>query len=141
MSAANSTEFDPITPYPVIALVSEWTNAAGEIEVRNEHSDKGGTMWLGGQLCKLLSGSLAEKLYGKNEIVERHRHRYEVNNHLLPLIEKAGMTISGRSTLSCKGSTTSPPSIRGIMVIPLVVPQSSSGTTRSCATSTKRRVR
>jgi len=97
MEQANSTEFDPLTPYPVIALVSEWTNAAGEIEIRNEHSDKGGTMRLGGQLCQLASGSLVEKLYGKREIVERHRHRYEVNNLLLAPIEAAGMTISGRS--------------------------------------------
>lgn len=97
MKEANSTEFDPMTLYPVIALVSEWTNAAGEIEVRDEQSDKGGTMRLGGQLCKLTAGSLVQKLYGKSEIVERHRHRYEVNNHLLSQIEKAGMTISGRS--------------------------------------------
>ncbi len=97
MKDANSTEFDPMTPYPVIALVSEWTNAAGEIEVRNEQSDKGGTMRLGGQICQLASGSLVEKLYGKNEIIERHRHRYEVNNLLLPQVIAAGMSISGRS--------------------------------------------
>ncbi len=97
MKDANSTEFDPTTQYPVIALVSEWTNADGEIEVRNEQSDKGGTMRLGGQLCKLASGSLAEKLYGKHEIIERHRHRYEVNNILLPQVLAAGMVVSGRS--------------------------------------------
>jgi CTP synthase len=97
MKEANSTEFDPMTPYPVIALVSEWTNAAGDVEVRNEQSDKGGTMRLGGQICKLVSGSLVEKLYGKNEIVERHRHRYEVNNLLLSQVTAAGMLISGRS--------------------------------------------
>ncbi len=97
MKDANSTEFDPMTPFPVIALVSEWTNAEGEVEVRNEHSDKGGTMRLGGQLCQLLPGSLAETLYGKKEIIERHRHRYEVNNLLLPQITAAGMVISGRS--------------------------------------------
>jgi len=97
MKDANSTEFDPTTPYPVIALVSEWTNADGEVETRNEQSDKGGTMRLGGQLCKLVSGSLAEKLYGQSEIIERHRHRYEVNNILLPQVLAAGMVISGRS--------------------------------------------
>lgn len=97
MKDANSTEFDPTTEYPVIALVSEWTNASGEVEVRTEQSDKGGTMRLGGQLCRLLSDSLAEKLYGKTEIIERHRHRYEVNNHLLPQILAAGMVVSGRS--------------------------------------------
>ncbi len=97
MKEANSTEFDPLTPYPVIALVSEWTNAVGEVEVRTEHSDKGGTMRLGGQVCQLTPGSLVEKLYGKNEIIERHRHRYEVNNLLLPQITSAGLCVSGRS--------------------------------------------
>ena len=97
MPDANSTEFDPLTQYPVIALVAEWTNTAGQLEVRNEHSEKGGTMRLGGQLCDLVSGSLAEKLYGKNKIIERHRHRYEVNNKLVEKIEAAGMKISGRS--------------------------------------------
>ncbi|MCD6039521.1 MAG: synthase [Gammaproteobacteria bacterium] len=97
MKEANSTEFDPTTPYPVIALVAEWTNASGDIEVRTEKSDKGGTMRLGGQICQLMPGSLAEKLYGKSEIIERHRHRYEVNNRLVAQIEAAGMIISGRS--------------------------------------------
>lgn len=97
MKEANSTEFDPLTPYPVIALVSEWTNAAGEVEVRTEHSDKGGTMRLGGQVCRLASGTLVEKLYGKSEIIERHRHRYEVNNLLLPQIMSAGLCVSGVS--------------------------------------------
>jgi CTP synthase len=97
MSDANSTEFDPETPYPVIALVTEWTSHSGEIEKRHEHSDKGGTMRLGGQTCLLTKNSLAEKLYKKDKIIERHRHRYEVNNVLAPKIEAAGMKISGRS--------------------------------------------
>jgi CTP synthase len=97
LSEANSTEFDPLTPYPVVALVAEWTNAAGQIEARNEHSEKGGTMRLGGQTCTLLAGSLVEKLYGNNKIIERHRHRYEVNNTFIADIEAAGMKISGRS--------------------------------------------
>jgi CTP synthase len=97
MPEANSTEFDPLTPYPVVALVAEWTNAAGQVEARNEHSEKGGTMRLGGQACTLLAGSLAEKLYGTNKIMERHRHRYEVNNTFIADIEAAGMKISGRS--------------------------------------------
>ncbi|MCE3238609.1 MAG: synthetase [Gammaproteobacteria bacterium] len=97
MPEANSTEFDPLTPYPVVALVAEWTNAAGQVEARNEHSEKGGTMRLGGQACTLLAGSLAEKLYGTNKIMERHRHRYEVNNTFIANIEAAGMKISGRS--------------------------------------------
>jgi CTP synthase len=98
MQGANSTEFDAGTAYPVVALVSEWTNQHGHREQRNEKSDIGGTMRLGGQACHLTPGSLAEQIYANTEIVERHRHRYEVNNHLLPAIEKAGLVISGRST-------------------------------------------
>lgn len=97
MPKANSTEFDPETPYPVVALVTEWIHHTGERMERNEKSDVGGTMRLGGQACNLLKGSLAHKIYGKDVIVERHRHRYEVNNNLLPEIEKAGMKVSGRS--------------------------------------------
>jgi CTP synthase len=97
MPGANSTEFDPNTPYPVIALVTEWTSASGKLETRNELSDKGGTMRLGGQICLLAKDSLVEKLYKKEKIIERHRHRYEVNNLLVPSIESAGMKISGRS--------------------------------------------
>lgn len=97
MEAANSTEFDSDTPYPVVALVTEWVDQSGQVEVRSEHSDKGGTMRLGGQPCVLAEGSLARKTYGKDVIVERHRHRYEVNNNILPAIEAAGLKVSGRS--------------------------------------------
>lgn len=97
MKDANSTEFDAQTPYPVVALVTEWTNHAGDREVRNEKSDIGGTMRLGGQLCYLNENSLARQLYGTDSIIERHRHRYEVNNLLLPDIEAAGLCVSGRS--------------------------------------------
>ena len=97
MQNANSTEFEANTAYPVIALVTEWTNHAGEREQRSDKSDIGGTMRLGGQLCTLAKDSLAHQLYGKDEIIERHRHRYEVNNNLLPAIEKAGLKVSGRS--------------------------------------------
>jgi CTP synthase len=100
MPDANSTEFNPETPYPVIALVTEWINESGNIEQRHENSEKGGTMRLGGQSCKLVAGSLVERMYGKSEIIERHRHRYEVNNKLLPQIEAAGMKVSGRSNVS-----------------------------------------
>ena len=97
MPNANSTEFDLETPYPVVALVTEWIDQSGSIETRTEHSDKGGTMRLGGQPCQLTEDSLARKVYGSPTIVERHRHRYEVNNILLPQIEAAGLKISGRS--------------------------------------------
>jgi CTP synthase len=97
LADANSTEFSTTTKNPVVALVTEWVNAAGDIEKRHEDSDMGGTMRLGGQLCHLTEGSLARKLYGKDEIVERHRHRYEVNGGLVPLLEKTGLVVSGRS--------------------------------------------
>lgn len=97
MNDANSTEFEPNTSHPVIALVAEWTDSSGQIERRNEKSDLGGTMRLGGQVCYLNKDSLAAKLYGKDKVIERHRHRYEVNNHLLSTIEKAGLKVSGRS--------------------------------------------
>jgi CTP synthase len=100
MPGANSTEFDHDTKYPVIALVTEWINSLGQTEQRDAASEKGGTMRLGGQTCKLEKDSLARKVYGKDEIIERHRHRYEVNNALLPAIEAAGMKVSGRSTHS-----------------------------------------
>lgn len=97
MAKANSTEFDGETPYPVVALVTEWVDQSGKIEVRSEESDKGGTMRLGGQPCQLVENSLARQTYGKDTIIERHRHRYEVNNNLLPKIEAAGLKVSGRS--------------------------------------------
>jgi CTP synthase len=97
MADANSTEFTHDTQHPVIALVTEWVNESGNIEQRHEQSEKGGTMRLGGQACKLTPGSLVERMYGKSEIIERHRHRYEVNNEFLPAIEAAGMKVSGRS--------------------------------------------
>ncbi len=99
MPTANSTEFEVETQYPVVALVAEWIDSAsGEVQRRYENSDKGGTMRLGGQECFLVPGSLTRKMYGKDVIVERHRHRYEVNNLLLPKIEAAGLKVSGRSS-------------------------------------------
>src|SRR5690606_1247723 len=85
------------TPYPVIALVSEWMTAQGETEVRKAGDDLGGTMRLGGQPCRLKPGSLAHQLYDQDIIIERHRHRYEVNNQFVEALEKAGLSISGRS--------------------------------------------
>lgn len=94
---ANSTEFDAATPYPVIALVSEWVEEDGQVQKRDQNGDLGGTMRLGGQSCRLKAGTIAHQLYGKDTVVERHRHRYEVNNELIVRLEKAGLVVSGRS--------------------------------------------
>ncbi|MDU8923490.1 CTP synthase (glutamine hydrolyzing) [Pasteurellaceae bacterium LIM206] len=97
LAHANSTEFDKDCPQPVVGLITEWQNAEGNVEKRSDKSDLGGTMRLGAQQCHLVEGSLARQLYGKETIEERHRHRYEVNNTLLPQIEKAGLKITGLS--------------------------------------------
>lgn len=97
MNNANSTEFDEGTPYPVIGLITEWQDEDGSVQTRDEASDLGGTMRLGGQECALVGGSKAREIYGKDIVTERHRHRYEVNNALIGEIEKAGMSVSGRS--------------------------------------------
>jgi CTP synthase len=97
LEGAQSTEFDPNSPHPVIALITEWLDADGNVEVRDEDSDLGGTMRLGGQECQLAEGSVARQLYGRELIVERHRHRYEFNNTYLETLRNAGLRISGRS--------------------------------------------
>ena len=97
LAKANSTEFDKQTPYPVIAMISEWRDENGQIAVRDEHVDLGGTMRLGGQLCQLDPESRACQIYGKTQITERHRHRYEVNNRFADELVRHGLTISGRS--------------------------------------------
>ena len=97
MKGAHSTEFNPDTPYPVIGLITEWRTRDGQIETRNENSDIGGSMRLGGQECILKKNSLAWKTYGADKITERHRHRYEVNNLYIPKLEKAGLCIGGLS--------------------------------------------
>ena len=97
MAGAHSTEFVKDTPYPVIGLINEWQDASGRIEKRDENSDLGGTMRLGGQLCLLGEGTLAREIYGKPEITERHRHRYEVNNTLLDQLEGKGLVVAGRA--------------------------------------------
>lgn len=97
LEGAHSTEFDPDSPFPVVGLITEWLDEEGAVEVRDELSDLGGTMRLGAQLCHLEPGSKVRELYGSDTIYERHRHRYEVNNHLLPKIEAAGMKVTGRS--------------------------------------------
>jgi len=97
MDGAHSTEFAADTPYPVIALITEWLTPDGNVELRSEESDVGGTMRLGGQPCKLAIGSLVAKAYGTDSIVERHRHRYEFNNTYMMELEEAGLNITGRS--------------------------------------------
>ncbi|MDD2662464.1 MAG: CTP synthase [Dechloromonas sp.] len=97
MKDAHSTEFVQDTPYPVIGLITEWLDASGKIEKRGEDSDLGGTMRLGAQVCQLKEGSLARQIYGAPEITERHRHRYEVNNTLLALLEEKGLVVAGRA--------------------------------------------
>jgi len=97
MSHANSSEFDRTCEQPVVGLITEWQDADGKTEVRSDKSDLGGTMRLGAQKCHLVEGSLARQLYGAETIEERHRHRYEVNNVLLPQIEKAGLKVTGLS--------------------------------------------
>ncbi len=97
MKDANSSEFNPETPYPVIALISEWTDQSGEVQQRDENSDLGGTMRLGGQTCHLVEGTKVREIYGKQDIVERHRHRYEFNNSLRQQLVDAGLIIGGVS--------------------------------------------
>ena len=97
LSEAHSTEFDRTTPYPVIALVTEWTTADGSVETRDQDSDLGGTMRLGAQQCRLVPQTLAYALYDQEVIAERHRHRYEVNNRFIESLERAGLTVAGRS--------------------------------------------
>ena len=97
MKGANSTEFDDKTNYPVIGLITEWQDENGNTQKRNSDSHLGGTMRLGGQECELIKGSNAQKIYGVNRVIERHRHRYEVNNKFISKIEEAGLFVSGRS--------------------------------------------
>jgi CTP synthase len=97
LEGAHSTEFDRQTPHPVIALITEWRDEHGQVETRSEQSDLGGTMRLGGQNCRLEPGSLARAVYGKPQVRERHRHRYEFNNRYLNLMQDAGMRFSGWS--------------------------------------------
>lgn len=94
---AHSSEFKPDSKDPVVALISEWVTAEGGVETRDENSDLGGTMRLGGQQCRLEPGSLTHQCYGKDVIVERHRHRYEVNNNYVAALQAAGLIIAGRS--------------------------------------------
>ena len=101
MNNANSTEFDPKTPYPVVTIFSERIVKKGVIEKQKWKNDLRDTMRLGGKYCKLKTGSLARQLYGEDNIIERHRHRYEINNDWIGELEKMGLVVSGRSIGNC----------------------------------------
>jgi CTP synthase len=96
LTDANSTEFDPVSPHPVVALITEWLDREGRIEKRDEQSDLGGTMRKGAQKCPVKPDTLASKIYGP-QVNERHRHRFEVNNVYVPRLEEAGLVISART--------------------------------------------
>ena len=97
LEGANSTEFDSNSAHPVVGLITEWLDKDGNVEVRDEESDLGGTMRLGAQLCHLKEGSKVREVYGSDQIVERHRHRYEVNNNFVAKLEQAGLSFTGLS--------------------------------------------
>ena len=96
LTGANSTEFDANCPHPLIGLITEWKDSTGKLEKRDEASELGGTMRLGAQRCPVRTGTLAEKIYG-SDVNERHRHRYEVNNHYVDRLESAGLIVSART--------------------------------------------
>ncbi|GAB4193002.1 MAG: CTP synthase (glutamine hydrolyzing) [Wenzhouxiangellaceae bacterium] len=97
LQGANTTEIDIDAPHPVIALITEWRDRSGNLEQRDEHSDLGGTMRLGAQPCHLQDGSLVQQMYGQQVINERHRHRYEFNNHYREVLQQHGMRLAGLS--------------------------------------------
>jgi CTP synthase len=96
LGGANSTEFDPSAPHPVVALITEWQDREGEIERRDQNSDLGGTMRKGAQRCPVKPDTRAYQIYGA-EVNERHRHRFEVNNVYVPRLEESGLVISART--------------------------------------------
>ena len=96
LDKANSTEFDADTPQPIVGLITEWKTADGKLETRSEDSDLGGTMRLGAQSCPIEPNTLAAQIYGA-QVNERHRHRYEVNNHYVDQLKAAGLIISART--------------------------------------------
>ena len=94
LAGANSTEFEPDSPHPVIALLTEWVEGDGKVQHRGDGEDLGGTMRLGGQAVALVAGTRARAAYGRSVIEERHRHRYEFNNRYLDPLRDAGLVIS-----------------------------------------------
>ncbi len=97
LAEANSTEFDPDTPQPVVALITEWQDRDGKVERRDASSDMGGTMRLGAQSADIVPGTKVQNIYQSTAVNERHRHRYEVNNHYLPRLEAAGLKVAART--------------------------------------------
>jgi CTP synthase len=97
LAGAHSTELNPHTPHPVIAMITEWQDRDGTKQSRDEHSDLGGTMRLGAQDCFVKDGTLAKAIYRQDQISERHRHRYEFNNRYQRQLEAAGLVFSGFS--------------------------------------------
>lgn len=97
LQVANSTEFSIDTPHPVVGLVTEWQTADGQTEHRDAQMNKGGTMRLGAQTCQLTPKSLAAQVYGQTSIIERHRHRYEINQNYVEQLIQHGLRVSGRS--------------------------------------------
>ncbi len=97
LTEANSTEFEPDTPQPVVALITEWLDREGKVEHRDASSDLGGTMRLGAQPADIISGTLVQRIYQSDVVNERHRHRYEVNNFYLPRLEAAGLKVAART--------------------------------------------
>ena len=98
LEGAHSTEFETKTPHPVVGLITEWVNELGDVEHRDESSDLGGTMRLGGQECRLVKDTLSREFYDADIIRERHRHRYEVNNNYLEQLQQRGLTVAGWSS-------------------------------------------
>ncbi len=97
LEAAHSTEFVSETPHPVIALVTEWHNPEGDVQKRSAASNLGGSMRLGEQCCRLVPGSRSASLYNTDEVLERHRHRYEFNNHYRDVLADKGLLVAGFS--------------------------------------------
>ncbi len=97
LEGAHSTEMNAATPHPIVALITEWQDVDGSTQARDESSDLGGTMRLGAQECHLQEGTRVRDIYGQPSVMERHRHRYEINNNYLDQLQAAGAVIGGWS--------------------------------------------
>ena len=97
LDGAHSTEMNSATPHPIVALITEWQDSDGSTQARDESSDLGGTMRLGAQQCHLHEGTRAREIYAQDSVMERHRHRYEINNNYLEQLQDAGVVVGGWS--------------------------------------------